>query len=128
MSPENHDSSIEERLSSLQEVEWAVSESQRGMPQDEVKIVYGSATPWKTGIFIRVMVEIFTGGWVSYWWIPKRDDAENEMNKYKTVEGNRKGKYKHFVWCNLIYKKVFSFSGKDLWRQLKTPQNESRTM
>ena len=21
---------------------------------------------------------------------------------------------KHFVWCNLMYKKVFSFSGKDL--------------
>ena len=22
--------------------------------------------------------ELFTGGWVSWWWVPKRDDAENE--------------------------------------------------
>ena len=51
--------------------------------------------------------------------IQKRGDAENEKNEnYKTDEGNRKGKYKHLAWCNLIYKTVFSLSGKDLQRQL----------
>ena len=45
---------------------------------------------------------------------PKKDDAKNEKSNYKTDEGNRKGKYKHFVWCNLMYKKVFSFFGKSL--------------
>ena len=38
-------SSWEERLSSLPEGEWAVAESQRGMTQDEVKIVSRGATP-----------------------------------------------------------------------------------
>ena len=52
------------------------------------------------GIFLRERVELFTGGWVSCCWFPKRDDAENEKNNYKIDEGNRKGKYKHFVWCN----------------------------
>ena len=58
----------------------------------------------------RGRVELFTGGWVSCCWIHKRDDAENEKNDYKTNKENRKGKYKDFVWCNLMNKKVFSFS------------------
>ena len=36
------------------------------------------------------------------------------MRRVQTDQGNRKGKYKHFVWSILMYKKVFSFSGKDL--------------
>ena len=52
------------------------------------------------------------------------DDAEHEKNNDKKNEGNRKGKYEHFVWCNLMYKKNFSFSGKDLQRQLYTPYYE----
>ena len=40
-------------------------------------------------------------------WDPKRDDAENEKNNYKTDEGNREGKYKHFAWANLMYKNEF---------------------
>ena len=132
-------SSWEEGLSSLPEGEWAVAECQRGMTQDEVKNVCRGATPWKTGIFLRGRVELFTkgwmsccwaqweitqdkvklvcryampwkmgnfmrgraelftGGWVSWCWVPKRVDAENEKNNYKKNEGNRKGKYKHFV-------------------------------
>ena len=73
--PEKRASSWEEGLSSLPEGEWAVVESQRGMTQDEVKIVCQGATPWKTGIFLRGRVELFTGGWVSCCWVPKRDDA-----------------------------------------------------
>ena len=91
----------------LPEGEWAVAESQRGMTQIEVRVVYQYAKPWKTGIFLRGRVELFTGGWVSCCWVPKRDDAENEKSNYKTDEGNRKGKYKHFVWCNLMYKNFF---------------------
>ena len=72
--------------------------------QDEVKIVCRSATLWKTGIFLRGRVELFARGWVSCCWVPKRDDAENEKSNYKTDEGNRKGKYKHFIY---LYKKVF---------------------
>ena len=98
-----YDSSREESLSSLPEVEWAVAESQRGMTQDEVKLVCQSAMPWKTGIFLRGRVELFTGGWVNCCWVPERDDAENQKSNYKTDEWNRKGKYKLFVWCNLVY-------------------------
>ena len=70
-----YDSSREESLSSLPEVEWAVAESQRGMTQDEVKLVCQSAMPWKTGIFLRGRVELFTGGWVNFCWVTNRDDA-----------------------------------------------------
>ena len=35
------------------------------------------------------------------------------MRRVTTDKGNRKRKYKHFVWFNLMYKKFFSFSGKD---------------
>ena len=112
--PEKRASSWEEGLSSLPEGECAVAESQRGMTQDGVEIVCRGATPWKTSIFLRRRVELFAGGWVSCCWVPKRDDAENEKSNYKTDKGNRKVKYKHFVWCNLMYKKVFSFSAKDL--------------
>ena len=107
--PEKQASSWEEGLSSLSLLEggWAVAESQRGMTQDEVKNVCRGATPWKTGIFLRGRFELFTGGWVSWCWVPKRDDTENEKSSYKRDEGNRKEKYKHFVWSNLMYKKVF---------------------
>ena len=57
----------------------------------------------------------FTGGWVSYCWVPKRDDAENaenEKNDYKVDQGNRKNKYKCIIWCNLIYKKFFFLKEK----------------
>ena len=40
MSPEKHDSSREERMSSLPEYEWAVAESQRRMTKDKVKSFY----------------------------------------------------------------------------------------
>ena len=98
--PEKWASSWEERFCSLSEGEWAVVESQGGMTLDEVKIVCQDATPWKTGIFLRGRVELFTGGWVSCCWVPKRDDAGNEKNDCKADEENGKGKYKH-VSCNL---------------------------
>ena len=75
MSSEKHDSSREKEMSSLPEGEWAVAESQRGITQDDVKILCRGATPWKTGIFLIGRVELFTGGWVSCCWVPKRDDA-----------------------------------------------------
>ena len=78
--PEKRASPWEEGLSSLPEGEWAVAESQRGMTQDEVSIVYRGATPWKKGILLRERVELFTGGWVSCCWVPKRDDAEWSEN------------------------------------------------
>ena len=84
----------------------------------KIKWVCRGVTIRKTGIFLRGTVELFTGGWVSCCWVPKRDDAKNEKNNYKKNEGNRKVTYNYFVWCNLMYKKVFSFSGKDLQRQL----------
>ena len=49
------------------------------------------------GNFLRRTVELFTRGWVSWCRVLKRDDAENEKTNYKTDEGYRKGKYKHFV-------------------------------
>ena len=65
--------------------------------QDKVKLVCRYAMPWKMGNFMRGRAELFTGGWVSWCWVPKRVDAENQKNNYKKNEGNRKGKYKHFV-------------------------------
>ena len=113
--PEKQASSWEEGLSSSPESEWAVAESQRGITQDKIKLVCRYATPWDMGIFLRRRVELFTTGRVSWCWVPKKDDAENEKNNYKTDKGNRKGKHKHFVWCNLMYKKNFCFfiSGKN---------------
>ena len=110
--PEKRASSWEEGLSSLPEGEWAVAESQRGMTQDKVKFVYQIATPWKTEIFLQGRLELITGGKVSFCWVPKKD--ENEKNNYKADERKRKGKCKDLVWCNLAYKKVLSFAGKDL--------------
>ena len=89
ISPEKHDSSWEESLSSLPEGEWAVAKPQRGMTQHEVKIVCQGGTPWKTGIFLRGRVELFTRGWVSCCWVPKRDDAgwsKNCMPRYNTLK------------------------------------------
>ena len=106
--PEKWASCREEGLDSLAEDKWAVAESQRGMTEDEVKILGQGAAPWNTGIFLRRRVEFFTGGWVSCCWVPKRDDADNGKNGYKTGEGNRNGKYKHLFWCNLKHKKKFS--------------------
>ena len=105
-------SSWEEGLSLLPEGEWAVAESQRGMTQDKVKFVYQIATPWKTEIFLEGRRELINGGRVSFCLVPKKD--ENEKNDYKADERKRKGKCKHLVWCNLAYKKVLSFAGKDL--------------
>ena len=101
ISPEKHDSSREESLISLREGGWAIAESQRGMTQDEVKIVCQGARPWKTGTFLIGRVELFTRGWVSCCWVPKKNDAGNEKNDCMTDEENRKEKYKHHVSCNL---------------------------
>ena len=105
-------------MNTLREDEWAVTESQREMTQDEVKSVCWGAAPWKTGIFLGGRVELFTGGCVSWYWVQNRDDAEDEKNDYKTDEGNRKGKYKYIFWYNLMHKKDFSFSAINLQRQL----------
>ena len=98
-------------MSSLPEGEWAFVVSQRWMTQDKVKFVWQNASPWKTDIFLSGMVEhrveLFTEAWVSWCWVTKKDDAENEKDDYKTDEENRKGKYKsclmelqfdHYQW------------------------------
>ena len=69
--PEKRVSSLEEVLSSSPVGEWAVAESQRGMTQNKVKIVCQCATPWKTSIFLRGRIELFTRGWASWCWVPK---------------------------------------------------------
>ena len=50
ISPEKHDSSREERMTSLLEVEWATAESEKGMTQDKMKFVYqGGRLPERKG-------------------------------------------------------------------------------
>ena len=98
---EKHDWFKEEGRSSLPVGELTVAESQRGMTLDKVKFVCHGATPWKMSILLRQRVELFTWGWVSCCWVPKRKDTGNENNDCKTDEENRKGKYKHHVSCNL---------------------------
>ena len=76
-------------MSSLREGEWAVAESQKGMTQDEVKIVSQSRTHWKTGVFLRGMFELFSGWWVSCCWVPKKDDvrwSENCMSRCSSMK------------------------------------------
>ena len=80
MSPEKHDSTKEEEMSSRPEGEWALAEYQRRMMQDEVNIVCQGAAPWKTGIFLTGRVGLFTGGWVSCCWVPKRNDTRSSKN------------------------------------------------
>ena len=51
-------------MSSLPEGELAVSDSQRGMTQDKVKLVCQCATPLKTGIFLREKLSsLLEGEW-----------------------------------------------------------------
>ena len=137
ISPEKHDWLKEEGLSSLPEGEWAVAESQRGMTQDEVKILCQGATPWKTGIFMRGRVELFSRGWVNCCWVPKRDDAgwsENCMSWCNALKNGhlpeRKG------WA--LYRRVSELllSPKERWqgarrmtaRQTKKMEKESIKM
>ena len=118
MSPEKHDSFREEEMSSLPEGSWALAESQRRMTQDEVKIVCQGAAPWKTGIFLRGRVELFTGGWVSCCWVPKRDDAgwsENCMPRCNALKNGhlpeRKG------WALYWRVSELLLSPKERWRR-----------
>ena len=74
ISPEKHDSLIEEKMSSLPEGKWVVAESQSNMTQDKVKSVCQGATLWIKEIFMRGRVELFTTWWVSCCWVPKRND------------------------------------------------------
>ena len=120
ISPEKYDWLKEEELSSLPEGKWAVPESQRGMTQDEVKIVCQGATLWRTGIFLRGRVELFTGGWVRCCWAPKRDDAGwngNCMPKWNAQKnGNlpeRKGWAPYWRMSELL------LSPKERWRRMK---------
>ena len=77
-------------MSSLRESEWAVAESQKGMTQDEVKIV--SHWKWNTlknGRLLRGMFELFSGWWVSSCWVRKRDDvrwSENCMSRCNSMK------------------------------------------
>ena len=77
--PKKQTSSREEGLSSLTEGERAVAESHRGMMQDKVKFECQDATPRITGIFLIGRVELFTGGWVSCCWVPKRDMTQDKV-------------------------------------------------
>ena len=112
----------EEGLNSLPEGEWAVAESQRGTKQDKVKLVYQVATPWKTVIFLKARIELITGGWVSWCWVPKMDVAIEWMewclrriySRQKWLEdrqGNRKGKYNFTygsIWLKWYIKMISS--------------------
>ena len=118
MSPEKHDSTKEEEMSSWPEGEWALAESQRGMTQDEVKIVCQGAAPWKTGIFLRGRVELFIGGWVSCCCVPKRDDprwSKNFMVRCSTLKNRHLPERR--VWA--LYRRVneLLLSPKEGWHR-----------
>ena len=118
ISPERHDSSREESLSSLPEGEWAVAKSQRGMTQDKVKTVCQGATTWKTGIFLRGKFELFTGGWVSCCWVPKRDDAgwsQNCMPKCNALKNEHLPNWKG--WALYRRGSEVLLSPKEGWRR-----------
>ena len=107
-------------MSSLPQGEWAVAESQRGMTQDEVKILSRSATPWKMGIFLRGRVELFTGGWVSCCWVPKRDDAgwsENCMPRCNALKNGHLPERKGWAFYRRVSELLLS--PKDGWRRIK---------
>ena len=118
ISPEKHDSFKEEGRSSLPEGEWAVTESQRGMVQDIVKIVCQGATPWKMGTFLRGRAKLFTAGWVSCCWVPKRDDAgwsENCMPRCNALKNRHLSERKSWT----LYRRVSELllSPKEEWHR-----------
>ena len=95
------------------------------MMQDKVKLACRGAMHWKKNIFQWGTIELFTGGWMSWYWVPKRDEAgvlqyrarsfaqsqrgmKQRMRRMTArqmkeivKEGNRKGKYRHPVWYNV---------------------------
>ena len=83
--PEKRASSLEEGLSILPEVEWAVADFQSGMTQDKEKLICRCATSWNMVIFLRGGVELFTGGGVSWCWaelVMKEIEKESMMNYF----------------------------------------------
>ena len=75
--------------------------------------------PWEAWLVERRRVELFTGGWVSCCWVPKRDDAgwsENCMARCNALKNGhlpeRKG------WA--LYRRVTELllSPKEEWRRM----------
>ena len=119
ISPEKHDSSREERMNCLPEGDWAVAESQRGLTQDEIKIVCEVVTPWKTGIFLRGRFEFFSGRWVSYCWVPKRDDVgwnKNCMLMCNVLKNGYLPERKGWALCRRVIELLLS--PKEGWRRM----------
>ena len=116
--PKKLDSSTEKEMSSLPESEWA--ESQKGITQDIAKNVFQSATPWKTSIFLRRRVELFTGGWVDCCWIPKRVNAgwsENWMPSCNALKNGHLREWKGWAPYRRVIKLLLSL--KEGWRRMK---------
>ena len=90
------------------------------MTQDEVEIVCPRGTPWKTGIFQRGRVELFTGGWVSCCWVRKRNDAgwsENFIPRCNTLKNGHLPERKDWALCRRVSELLLSL--KEGWRRMK---------
>ena len=70
--------------------------------------------PWETWFFKRGKFELFTGGWVSCCWVPKRDDAgwsENCMPRCNALKNGHLPERKGLA----LYRRV----SKEGWRRMK---------
>ena len=116
ISSKKHDSSRQERMSSLPASEWAVAESQRGMTQDWVKFVWQGKRPERRASSWEV--ELFTGGWVSCSWDPKRSDtgwSGNYMSRCNTLKNGHLRERKSWAFYRRVSELLLS--PKEGWRR-----------
>ena len=84
------------------------------------KNVCRDATPWKTAIFLTGRVELFTGGWVSRCWVPKRDDAgwsEKCMPRCNALKNGHLPERKGWALYWRVSELLLSL--KEGWRRMK---------
>ena len=100
---ERKDSALYRRVSEL------VLSLKRKMTQDKVKLVPQDSATWKISVFRRERIEPFTGGWMRWCWVSKKDGtlkSEISMPKSNALKKGifLRGRVKLFTgwwvsWC-----------------------------
>ena len=83
-------------------------------------IVCHDAAPWKTGIFLRSRVELFTRGWVSCCWVLKRDGAgwsENCIPRCNALKNGHLPERKGWSLYRNVSELILSPKEDELWSE-----------
>ena len=79
-----------------------------------------NSKPWETWIFKRGKFELFTGGWVSCCWVPKRDDAGWSKNCMPRCNALKNGHLPERKGWTLYWRvSELLLSPKEGWRRMK---------